>query len=187
MDDSETLARTLMGISEKYIEGYRVMMSAEPSLAVAYRPLRTELPLFEAANYLLARTDQLYDDLSIAEDEFIDLIVELRGMFRVVFRAVDPNNVISECVTARQNHYGSLCNRATGRIERNGRLHSYLSRLMLRAEVEEVLFLPGPEDDERIDSSRKIETSLAALQSLESRIVDDYLGLASALVGGGVN
>ena len=176
-----------MTTSARYIEDYLAIMSAALSIGVAYRPRKTELPLFESANYLLARTDQLFEELSVEENEFIDLIVELRSLFRAAFRAVDTNDSMSECITSRQNQYVPNLEQTLDQTERNNRLHSYLNKLLLRAETEEALFISKPEDVEPASSTSKIETSRTALSSLESKIISDYLAVASALIGRGVN
>jgi hypothetical protein len=187
MNYSERLAHTLMTTSAKYTRDYLALMSYSLDTAFAYRPRKAELPLFESANYFLARTDQLFDQLSIEENEFIDLIVELRPMFRAAFRGVDPNEIMSECITSRQNQYGPNLERTFEQNEGNNRLHPYLNRLLLRAETAEALYVSRPGDAEPASSANKIRPSRTALGILEAEIVADYLSAASALTGRGAN
>ena len=188
LDCSDHLAVTMMNASSTYTDRYVAMMAREGPCAANYGPLAIELPFFEAANYLLAWTDQLLKSLDVEENGFIDLIVELRPMFKHAFGRVDTKGSMAECIASRQNQYELEFDPMFEPSTRDSVWHSYLSSLLLRAEVEECLFLAVPElPPEVAVDARKERRSRAALASLEATVVAEYLGSARTLIQGNAN
>ena len=172
-----------MAACTKYTQHYLLSMSRLPLPDTMYRPRKTELPLFEAANYLLAWTDEVFRTQNIEENEYIDLIVELRPLFRSAFGCVDSKDRMVECISSRQNQYAMEFSAQLEPNERQKALHRYLNEQLLRAEVEESLFLSAPWEDSKVANDSRMETaSRAALASLEQGLVTNYLDWVRALV-----